>query len=65
MSKGDKLQALALELRTDYQYRFWIEYRPGHGWYGVAEEPRWIGDEGEYLGSNYRDARESLYSILG
>ena len=65
MTKGEKLQQLASELRTDDQCEFWIEYRPNRGWYAVATESRWFGDEGEYLGRVYQDARESLMSILG
>lgn len=65
MTKQEQLQALASELRTDDQYEFWIEYRPNRGWYAVASEARWIGDDGEYLGRVYQDARESLMSILG
>ena len=64
-SKTEKLQTLADELRTDDQHEFWIEYRPNRGWYAVATESRWFGDEGEYLGAVYKDARESLMSILG
>lgn len=65
MNKTEKLQTLANELHTDDQCEFWIEYRPNCGWYAVASESRWIGDEGEYLGRVYQDARESLMSILG
>lgn len=64
-SKTEKLQTLANERRTDEQYEFRIEYRPMRGWYAVADESRWIGDEGEYLGAVYKDAREGLMSILG
>jgi hypothetical protein len=64
-SKTEKLQTLANELRTDEQYQLWIEYRPNRGWYAVADEARWIGDEGEYLGAVYKDARKGLMSILG
>ena len=64
-SKTEKLQALANELRTDDQCEFWIEYRPNRGWYAVATESRWFGDEGTYLGAVYKDAREGLMCILG
>ena len=65
MSKTDKLQTLANELRTDDQYEFWIEYRPNRGWYAVATESRWFGDDGEYLGAVYQDARAWLMRMLG
>ena len=64
-SKTEKLQALANELRTDDQHEFWIEYRPNRGWYAVATESRWIGDEGTCLGAVYKEAREWLMRILG
>jgi hypothetical protein len=55
-SKTEKLQTLANELRTDDQCEFWIEYRPNRGWYAVADESRWFGDEGTYLGVAHVDA---------
>jgi hypothetical protein len=65
MNKTEKLQALCQELVTDYQHEFLIEYRPFRGWYGIADEPRWFNDNGEFLGATYQEARESLMSILG
>ena len=63
-TKTERLQSLAYELRTDDQHEFWIEFRPNQGWYAVTEA-RWVGDDGEYLGRDYREARVSLYAILG
>ena len=65
LSKRDNLQHLADALRTDIQYEFRIEYRPNRGWYAVASESRWVGDDGEYLGRVYEEARQSLISLLG
>ena len=65
MTKQERLQALASELRTDCQCEFWIEYRPNRGWFAIASEARWIGDDGEYLGRVYQEARYGLMAILG
>ena len=63
-TKTEKLQSLAYELRADDQHEFWIEFRPNQGGYAVTES-RWVGDDGEYLGRYYNEARLSLYAILG
>jgi len=65
MPKQEQLQALASELCTDDQCEFWIEYRPNRGWFAVATESRWFGDDGEYLGRVYQEARYGLMAILG
>ena len=64
-TKTECLQTLADDLRTDDQHEFLVEYRPSRGWYAVAAEPRWIGDDGLYLGRVYQDARWALMNILG
>lgn len=64
MTKTQKLQEIADELRTNDQYKFWIEYRGGAGWWATCET-RWIGDEGEYLGRDYHQAKITLHLILG
>jgi hypothetical protein len=64
-TKQEQLQELANELRTDHQHEFWIEYRTNRGWFAVASESRWVGDDGEYLGRDYKEARYELMSILG
>jgi hypothetical protein len=65
MSKLEKMNLLLKELLTarwdDYgEDEMWVEYRPFNGYYICWEWVRYIGDEGEYIGSNYKEAREYL-----
>jgi hypothetical protein len=61
MTKREKLQAIVDEAlsKNDSLHQFWVEYRPFQGWYAVCE-PRWFGDDGEYLGANYSQAKRGL-----
>ena len=63
-TKAEQLNALAAEIRSDDQYEFFVEFRPGLGWYAMPDESRWIADEGEYLGANYEDAKKKLIVLL-
>lgn len=65
MTKADYLQRVANELRENDQWDFEIVFRPGKGWYGITEEPRYWGDDGEYLGENWGEAEKALRNILG
>ena len=65
MTRTEYLQQIADELRTDYQYQFTIEYRRGSGWWAVADEMRYWYDEGEYLGRDWKEAEDTLNSLLG
>jgi hypothetical protein len=38
-----------------------IVYRPFKGWYAEPDEGRYFGDEGEWLGDNWREALETIY----
>lgn len=64
-SRREFLQEVADELRLDDQYEFWIEFRGAAGWWAVASEARWFGDQGEYLGRDWRQAELTLGLILG
>lgn len=62
----DHLQELANDLRTSEQSEVLIEFRGSRsGWWAIAETPRWFNDEGEYLGSNWKEAEKTLRLILG
>jgi len=63
-NKTERLQQLANELKTLDQYDFLIEWQ-GSCFWAHPDEPRWFGDQGEYLGPNYDEARLTLHSILG
>lgn len=41
-----------------------IEYRPFDGWYSVPDEPRYIGDPGEFLGSDWKQSAESIKDFI-
>jgi hypothetical protein len=40
-----------------------VEFRPFRGWYLVGES-RYIGDEGDWLGTNYHQARPALIDLV-
>lgn len=45
----------------DYNDDMYIDYRPFDCYYICWEWDRYIGDEGEFIGRNYKEARESLF----
>lgn len=65
MNRREYLQAIADATRTDDQHEFDIEFRPFNGWWAVASESRWFGDNGEYLGATWWEAEKTLRVILG
>lgn len=59
MTKTEKLNALLDEFLKDEHGDVFIEFRPFHGWFAIGE-PRYIGDKGEYLGRDYREAEQTI-----
>lgn len=43
---------------------WYIEYRPFDGWYSVPDDPRYIGDPGEFLGVNWKQSAESIKDFI-
>lgn len=39
---------------------WFVEYRPFDGWYAIPSDPRWFGDEGEFLGVNWQSALRAI-----
>lgn len=64
-TRKEYLQSLADKLRTDKQYEFEIQFRGRGGWWGEPNEVRWIGDAGEFLGMDWREAEKAIKSLLG
>ena len=64
VTKRERLQALIDELQRPDQYKLWAEFVHGVGWFAQPEEPRWIGDQGEWLGRNYTDAAQAVRRML-
>jgi hypothetical protein len=64
ISRTNYLQNLVDSLREPEHYEFTIEFRPGQGWFAVPCDPRWFGDDGEYLGSRWQDAVRRIKSLL-
>lgn len=61
ISNRRKLQALVEQHRDpNLHYEFTVEYRPESGYWLVAEESRYLGDQGEWLGHDYKTARRSI-----
>jgi hypothetical protein len=64
MTKTEYLQNLADSLKSDRDYEFVIEFRPFMGWFAVPDEQRWIGDRGEYLGLDWKQAEYTIRSLF-
>ena len=60
-SKTEILQELIDSLRNDQSWDFVVEYRPFKGWFMVATESRWYGDDGDWLGDRFEDALQGAY----
>jgi hypothetical protein len=45
-------------------YRYYAEFRGRGGWWAVPEQQRFFGDNGEYLGPDFRTAKQTLMSLL-
>lgn len=64
MTKREQLQAIADEgvnMNPDY-WAFTIEWRGG--WWAIPEEPRHLNDQGEFLGYNFKQAKNKLAFLL-
>ena len=62
--------------RTDHLQSLWNqrpaqfgaatpEYRPFRGWYLVYDEPVSFGEDGTYLGYNWKEAEEMILWLCG
>lgn len=67
MTKTESLQKIvdqAVAANPDC-HLFYIEYRrKPRGYFAIAQEPRWIGDTGEFLGTDYFEAKHYLRTLL-
>lgn len=59
MTKGDRLQELIDRYKAKVDPELCADYRPFKGWYLIGQ-PRHFGDEGDYMGRNYQEARAFL-----
>lgn len=58
----ERLQAIVDErAAVDGLY---VEYRPGRGWF-LGGEPRWFGDEGDFLGRTHKEAEAEIRFLQG
>lgn len=66
ISKKRKLQAI-IDRLTDpkIHYSFTVVYRPGSGYWLEADEGRYFGDEGEWLGHDFEIAAKSIPLLIG
>lgn len=62
MTKAQRLEAMIEATGLDNE--LFIEFHPGSGWYLTFTEPRWFGDEGDCLGTDFASAEVSLSVIL-
>ena len=49
---------------ADQEDKPYPEFHPGVGWFLVFPESRWFYDDGEYLGSNYREAIKTIKKLF-
>lgn len=62
INKIELLQSRLDELLNDDNRveTWWVEYRPFCGWYAMCNYPRFIGDDGIFLGKNYQEALKNM-----
>lgn len=65
ISKKRKLQAIIDRLIDPEIHHVTVEYRPGSGYWAVADEGRYFGDEGEWLGHDFETAAKSIPLLIG
>jgi hypothetical protein len=63
-TKQEYLQSIWDNLKEPIHFDFVIEFRPGAGWYAIADEPRHFNDDGEYLGRDWREAEKALRKLI-
>jgi hypothetical protein len=66
MTKRDRLQKMvddAVENNPDY-HSFSVEFRGRAGWWAIPEDCRYFGDQGEYLGQDFKSAERTLGALL-
>jgi hypothetical protein len=61
MTRHDYLQAMIDASLSSDGY---AEFRPFAGWWLVFPDGRYFGDDGEYLGRNWREAEATLKWML-
>ena len=62
MTKQQRLEA-QIEAKG-LEGELFISFRGRSGWFLESSEPRWFGDDGEFLGNDFEDALVSLSAIL-
>lgn len=65
-TKREILQKLLDSLTgEDAIYGEWyLEFRGRGGWWVNADDSRYIGDNGEYLGQDWRDAKQGIKQLF-
>lgn len=63
-NKLNILQSLADQIDEEKgYYKFFVE-RKKSGYFLVPEEPRYLGDEGEFMGKNFEDAKIAITKFV-
>jgi hypothetical protein len=65
MTRAQYLQSLWDTLRPAYFGAGKLEFRPFKGWFIVYDEPAFIGDDGNYIGQNWKLAEETIRQVCG
>lgn len=66
MNKTDILQQMIDDIQKERpEIGDWIaEYKGKSGWWVFPCEPRFIGDNGEFLGKNYKQAKHAIIELF-
>ena len=64
MTRTEYLNKIIAESRPDETEEWFMEFRGRGGWWLCPSESRWVGDEGSYMGPDWREAEKSLRFLL-
>ena len=65
ITRDEYLNDIVRKLRQPRHGKVQVEYRAFKGWFMTGDEPRWIGDDGDLMGTNWQDAEYAIRAVLG
>lgn len=60
MNKTEFLNQLLAEQLGQQDLGCYVQYRQRHGWWLIYDEARYIGDDGTFLGVDWKHAEKTL-----
>jgi hypothetical protein len=64
MKTKNKTTELTELIPADQLDQWYIKYRQRHGWWLVCVEPRHLGDDGTFLGVDWKHAKKTLEAMF-